>query len=320
MGDPLGQPAGRPDDPLREQLSAHFSGLRLREDGPYGQVYVGCDDTGTEVTVAVLAAAAADDPRLRNAFADAVWHHSVGSVPDRPTVHSADLHAPRPWAATRNPPDGAGAEQLLAGLPELPPSGQEAAPYAGPAYPPAAGQPGWGYQPDPGYPAPYPAAGHSPGHPPGGLAPPPGARGTPWPWLLSAGAAAVSLVLVAVLAVVMVQLVQGEDPDPPPGADPTNGQPTGVADPSGEPTLRAVPQVSVLGPTFAPAENTFTMAFDGWPFAFRTPRLWSCGESDWDDFPMRRCGAVAARTTVTNWPTCCCGSARPAVPSRSSRK
>jgi hypothetical protein len=104
----------------------------------------------------------------------------------------------------------------------------------------------------------------------------------------------VSLVLVAVLAVVMVQLVRGEGPDPPPGADPTSGQPagspdsgqpTGVADPSGEPTLRAVPQLSVLGPTFAPAENTFTMAFDGWPFAFRTPRLWNCGESDWDDFP-----------------------------------
>src|SRR5690606_34704318 len=104
MSDPIGQ------------LSLRFTELRLLTETPHGQVYAGEDFTGAAVTVAVLSDAAAADPALREAFADVVWRHSPGAVPDHATVYAADLHAPRPWAAIRNPVGQPGAEQLLAGL------------------------------------------------------------------------------------------------------------------------------------------------------------------------------------------------------------
>lgn len=56
--------------------------------------------------------------------------------------------------------------------------------------------------------------------------------------------------------------------------------------PSGDkPTLRAVPAEKVVGATFAAGEDTYTMDFTGWPFAFRTPPTWGCigGKSDLPD-------------------------------------
>jgi hypothetical protein len=46
--------------------------------------------------------------------------------------------------------------------------------------------------------------------------------------------------------------------------------------PAGKPTLREIDPVTVIGPSFAAGEDTYTMRFDGWPFAFRTPRSWGC--------------------------------------------
>ncbi|MFV0524956.1 MAG: hypothetical protein ACK5RL_10680 [Acidimicrobiales bacterium] len=44
-----------------------------------------------------------------------------------------------------------------------------------------------------------------------------------------------------------------------------------------EPTLdETATPVSLLGPTYGPNDATFTMAFDGWPFAFRAPDNWDC--------------------------------------------
>ena len=46
--------------------------------------------------------------------------------------------------------------------------------------------------------------------------------------------------------------------------------------PSSKPTLRSAPVRKLVGPAYAAGDDTYTMAFDGWPFAFRTPGTWGC--------------------------------------------
>ncbi|MGA5298981.1 hypothetical protein ACPCHT_03590 [Nucisporomicrobium flavum] len=55
------------------------------------------------------------------------------------------------------------------------------------------------------------------------------------------------------------------DPDP---TVPTPG--------AGKPVLRSMPAKTLIGPSFTASDATYTMAFTGWPFAFRTPKTWGC--------------------------------------------
>ncbi|MEV0900414.1 hypothetical protein [Actinoplanes sp. NPDC049802] len=60
-----------------------------------------------------------------------------------------------------------------------------------------------------------------------------------------------------------------------PGLPTPGGVPPGGS--AGEPTLRAgAPARKVTGATFAAGDETYTMSFRGWPFAFRTPSSWGC--------------------------------------------
>lgn len=43
-----------------------------------------------------------------------------------------------------------------------------------------------------------------------------------------------------------------------------------------QPKLRAVNAKPVLGPAYEPRDPTYTVAFAGWPFAFRVPPSWGC--------------------------------------------
>ncbi|GGL04221.1 hypothetical protein [Nocardia jinanensis] len=55
---------------------------------------------------------------------------------------------------------------------------------------------------------------------------------------------------------------------------------------SGEPVLReGVAPVAVLGPTWQAGESTYTMAFQGWPFAFRAPGSWGCMKGSIEKIP-----------------------------------
>jgi hypothetical protein len=76
-------------------------------------------------------------------------------------------------------------------------------------------------------------------------------------------------------------------PAPAPTAAPTTDAGTAAPDPGGttKPTLRAVPAKTVVGPTFGATEQTYTMAFQGWPFAFRTPKTWGCMAGKVDKIP-----------------------------------
>ena len=313
-------------DPL-EQLRSRFTGLRLQEETTAGKVYAGQDADGTEVTIAVLTGQAASDPEARGAFADVVWQHSVGAVPGRATVTSADLHAVFPWAAARTPPGGAGAEQLLARVvdrpaapatppPQLPARVPDAAvPDA--AVPDAAGSDA--AESDAGVPdhavpdaaalvlggqPPEPVAPSLPATPPEPVSPLPilpgrvrlpvryrlarlSRSGSPWPWLLGA-AGGVLLVLIATAVIGGVQALRAGEEGAPGGASTgapqvESGQPPG--DDPDLPQLRTVEPVAVLGPTFAQGEPADTMAFVGWPFAFRTPPGWECFEERLDEVP-----------------------------------
>lgn len=46
--------------------------------------------------------------------------------------------------------------------------------------------------------------------------------------------------------------------------------------------------MTLVGPNWAPGEKTYTMAFPGWPFAFRAPDNWGCMRGTIDTIPDAR--------------------------------
>lgn len=110
---------------------------------------------------------------------------------------------------------------------------------------------------------------------------------------MAAGIALLALPLVMLLCICggigMALINRGDDEQgkPPsatgtqPTTAPSNGlppQPTEATpqQTSGKPPLRPAPARTLVGPSFAPGDDTYTMSFAGWPFAFRTPSSWAC--------------------------------------------
>lgn len=61
---------------------------------------------------------------------------------------------------------------------------------------------------------------------------------------------------------------------------------TSAAPSAGTPVLReGLPPVAILGPTWQEGEDTYTMAFEGWPFAFRVPGSWGCLKGSIQNIP-----------------------------------
>jgi hypothetical protein len=211
-------------------------------------------------------------------------------------VHAADLAVARPWAANYQYPGQTGVEEWPDALPV--PAGFHG------GWPPALVQP----------PGPVPVPGPASGPLPSG--PAPGGSGA-WRYLVGL---AIVLVVAVAAGVVIYQMSgrQGREPaarsssgaspsaslpaslpasppagasspaagdgssEPQPGAAPS--QPPGA--PAGDkPTLRQVPARTVVGPSWAAGDATYTMAFNGWPFAFRTAKTWGCIAGSADKFP-----------------------------------
>ncbi|MFC6023213.1 hypothetical protein ACFP2T_44565 [Plantactinospora solaniradicis] len=276
-----------PSDPgPLDFLSQRYTQLRLLGQNAVAELYGGVDQAGAPVSVVVLTGSAAADQQLRGAFAAAVGNSSFAPQGGDLPVHAADLSGPRPWAATHQQPGQHGAERLLAGLPggpitAIPPGAPFTAtlPGAPPTPAPPGAVPGW--PPGPGYPA----------------TPPPRARmSTGAKTALIAGGVVLLLVVgLGVFAVGRfltdpnpVAISTGgpspqEDPSlpdpsavPKPGNPDPSGGPGGPTPEPGEPTLRPATPVTVLGPSYAAGDETYTMAFSGWPIAFRTPETWGC--------------------------------------------
>jgi hypothetical protein len=72
----------------------------------------------------------------------------------------------------------------------------------------------------------------------------------------------------------------------PTGPSPTGPSPRPSPQSSATPTLKsAVSPATVVGPTFRAGEATYTMAFPGWPFAFRVPKTWGCLKGNFEGLP-----------------------------------
>ncbi|RAY14024.1 hypothetical protein DPM19_17225 [Actinomadura craniellae] len=109
-----------PGDPL--QLGPFRLSARLAET-PAGIVYLGVDEAGRRVSVAVLTRGAAQDAAARDRFRAAVSGALPGverPVPGGPApVVAAQPLGPAPWVATVFEPDRVGAERFLEAV--LPP-------------------------------------------------------------------------------------------------------------------------------------------------------------------------------------------------------
>lgn len=196
-------------------------------------------------------------------------------------------------------PTPGGYEQPSGGFehPPLEQQPQQLYPPQPPPYQPPPQQPqqygGWG---DPGYQQP-PAQGW------GQAPPPPGGPGRNNGLIVGGVLAAVVLLVVAAVVGVVV-LRNGSDDDntassssaslvtaSASAAPTTSGsKKTTTAAPSttlsgDKPQLKTAPQVTVLGPVWGAGESTFTMAFNGWPFAFRAGGSWGCMKGSFDKIP-----------------------------------
>ncbi|MGW1742898.1 hypothetical protein ACWCPQ_29285 [Nocardia sp. NPDC001965] len=169
-------------------------------------------------------------------------------------------------------------------------------------YPPQGGQPGpgvqWGQTAGHGpQPAPPQGAWEVPPLDAGGYGGPPAKNNGP---LIAVLVAVVVLVLIGVVGLVALQGRGSEEntasgtssestdsAEPSASATTTSGAATTSALPSSdEPVLReGLAPVAVLGPTWQAGESTYTMAFQGWPFAFRAPGSWGCMKGSIEKIP-----------------------------------
>lgn len=230
--------------------------MQLVEDLGVVQRYRAIDSNGVPVVVLVLGEHASRDPRQRSTFADAV-QGSVAALPGELPI-TCDAQAPRPWAASHSEPGAVGVERLLPRL-LAPPAPQWA--------PPAQQQQhAWA------------------------ASPPRPARPSKAPLLAALGGVTLLLVVALVTAVAVANRGNEVAAPVPTGTPeglpplPTDLPPLPSVDvPEPAPTLEGprpelkdAPPISVLGPTFAPGDETYTFAFPGWPFAFRGPGTWGC--------------------------------------------
>jgi hypothetical protein len=264
-----------------------YTNLHLEQQTRVAQVYSGVDMVGSPATIIVLTPAGVADPAVREAFDRTVNASLYGTTSRAVEVHAADLKAPQPWAATTWPqPDRPGVAALLSMLPEPAPVTNYT--LSGTAWRPAGSAPTTTWSPPA---APAPAAG----------------RPRTSPGVIVGIVAAILAVLVLGGGAIALVLSVRHSPDGHgPIAGPTTGLPapinpvrsgptdtapaTGAPSPatstdSTTPALRQVPARSVVGPTFGANEETYTMAFPGWPFAFRAPKTWGCLAGKVDNLP-----------------------------------
>lgn len=248
-------------------------------EGPAGIAYLGSDQLGRQVSVALLTRGAATDAAARDRFRAAI---SGGQGVDRPgpPVLAADPDGPAPWVATGYDPQQPGAERFLDPVAMTDAaSGMLAGEGRGPDF-----QPHWAGATRPAAPPPpMPAA------QPGG-----GSR----LGLLALGIVAGVVVLVLVVAGGLILMARNEPaPNPSPRAQanspaatsaaPSPAATGGGANPSAVPLRTNGPKV--VGATWGPGDQTYTMDdLEGLGFSFRVPDAWGCMQSQRSSPPNYR--------------------------------
>ncbi|MEU1982643.1 hypothetical protein [Nocardia sp. NPDC019395] len=114
--------------------------------------------------------------------------------------------------------------------------------------------------------------------------------------LIAVLAVVVALVLVGVVGMVILRS-GGSEENTAAATSTANTETTGTsattttstsapAPAPGTPALKeGLKPVALIGPTFQDGEDTYTMAFKDWPFAFRTPGSWGCMAGSVEKFP-----------------------------------
>lgn len=249
------------------------------DERPAGLVYLGVDQAGHQVSIALLHRGAATDPAARDRFRAAIVRGD-GLSWIAPQVVAAEPDGPTPWVATSYAPGDAGAAVFLEPVAV---AGQTPAPSYGPGF-----QHYWAGDQAPA--APPPAWGAGPALP--GDSSAVTRRGPRW--MLVGGIATLG-VLVVVLAVLLVSLANSGDPTAAP--TPTGAKTTSVPSPStsasgspspaaAKPTATAMPQgklpfsrAKVTGPTWGEHDKTYRMKLPDIGLVFRTPPKWGCMKS-----------------------------------------
>ncbi|MFC6471231.1 hypothetical protein ACFQQE_04860 [Glycomyces mayteni] len=292
-----------------------------RVEGAY-ELCEGSDEGGRPVQILTLGSTSSKDPARRGLLSDTVaWAYATAGPEDAPIL-VADLEAEQPYVVVLKDPRLRGADRIMDRLLALGPAtgplpvgpaaaAQRAAHQlaaaqrsAAPASPagPASGSPRG-------------AAGFAgsppPMSPPVVIIAPPKKRSQLVPILVGIGSV---VVILALVVGVWVLLSGGDDPsdssaepsDTTTAAGEATGAPSEAAE-DGAPENEVpqwdpeAPQERVGGTLFEEGQGTRTVAYAGWPFAFRVPEGFSCSESG----QSAVCTADAGDSKITvGWEAC----------------
>ncbi|MQM26657.1 flagellar basal body-associated FliL family protein [Glycomyces albidus] len=289
-----------------------------RVEGAY-ELCEGKDESGRPVQILTLGATSSKDPARRGLLSDTVaWAYATAGPEDAPIL-VADLEAEQPYVVVLHDPRLRGADRIMDRLLALGPAtgplpvGPAAAAQRA-AHQMAAAQRSAAPASPSGPPSPPPAspsAANYAGSPPVVIIAPPKKRSQLVPILVGVG----SVVVILALVVGVWILMSGSGGDP---GDSTAEPPdsAAVGDVSQAPSDagdedqqsdevpqwdESAPEERVGGTLFEDGARTQTMAYSGWPFAFRVPAGFECTE----DGRAAVCTADDGESTITvGWEEC----------------
>jgi hypothetical protein len=292
-----------------------------RVEGAY-ELCEGKDGNGRPVQILTLGSTSSKDPARRGLLSDTVaWAYATAGPEDAPIL-VADLEAEQPYVVLLRDPRLRGADRIMDRLLALGPAtgplpvGPAAAAQRA-AHQMAAAQRSAAPASPSGPPSPPPMS------PPVVIIAPPRKRSQLVPILVGVGSVVVILALV--IGVWILMSGNGGDPDDSTGQPADSaavGEVTGAPSEAGEDEQQndEVPQWDKaageerVGGTLFPADaQTQTIAYAGWPFAFRVPEGFACAE----DGQAAVCTADGGESTITvGWEECggdCTSDARDAL-------
>ncbi|RRR99581.1 flagellar basal body-associated FliL family protein [Glycomyces terrestris] len=282
----------------------------MRVEGAY-ELCEGLDDGGRPVQILTLGATSSKDPARRGLLSDTVaWAYATAGPEDAPIL-VADLEAEQPYVVVLHDPRLRGADRIMDRLLTLGPA-------TGPLpVGPAAAAQRAAHQLAAAQRSAAPASPSGPMSPPPQMSPPvviiapPKKRSQLVPILVGIGSVVVILALV--VGVWALMSGGGDEPDGSTAETPDSsavGDVTEAPSEGGEEERPGdeIPQWEedageerVGGTLFAEDARTQTIAFAGWPFAFRVPGGFSCSE----DAQSAVCVADDGETTFTvGWEDC----------------
>ncbi|WP_100445269.1 hypothetical protein [Glycomyces xiaoerkulensis] len=265
-----------------------------RVEGAY-ELCEGVDETGRAVHILTLGTSSARDPARRGLLSDTVaWAYATAGPDDAPIL-VADLEGEQPYVVVLRDPRLRGADRIMERLLSLGPA-------SGPL--PAGSAP---HRPQaPASPAGPPSA---PPMSPAVAIPPPKRRSQVRPILIGIASVVVMTALVVGGWIIWTALASGDgDGSSAPAADERESAVGEEAPEDAAAEEAQVPEwdpeasdVALAGEPFGESADTKVVAYEGWPFAFRTPADYECAR----DEASTECSSAGGDSTVlVAWSVC----------------